>query len=193
MSTESILRIEVYLKDRLLKEFALSEGSALIGRDPDADVFLDNVGVSRRHARIERTGEGFFVEDLESANGTFLNEKPVTREPLKHRDVVRVGKFSLYVSYGADRRSREPSDAQGAPARAFQGTTVLKYEEIAKIMTSAKAAEHPSRAAVTVAAPATQASPKRASRYGIRALILVAAAAFALGVSVGSALVLLLI
>ena len=66
--------------------FAIDRDRAVIGRNSDCDVPLDVAAVSRRHAAIVRERDDFFVEDLESRNGTFLNdERVVNRAPLRRR------------------------------------------------------------------------------------------------------------
>ena len=76
--------------------FLLDTDVTLAGRHPDADVFLDDVTVSRRHAEFRRTGSGFEVRDLDSLNGTYCDgvriEGPT---PLNDRTEVQVGKFKL--------------------------------------------------------------------------------------------------
>jgi sigma-B regulation protein RsbU (phosphoserine phosphatase) len=67
--------------------FTISNDRAVIGRSSDCDVPLDVAAVSRRHAAVLRERDRFFVEDLESRNGTFLNEqRVVTRTPLRDGD-----------------------------------------------------------------------------------------------------------
>jgi len=67
-----------------------------IGRAPDADLFLDDVTVSRRHAVIERDEDGLYIEDLESLNGTFVNRTRIgARQRLHDGDEVQIGKFKL--------------------------------------------------------------------------------------------------
>lgn len=75
--------------------FSLDEGSVQIGRTPSNDIALPDPNVSRVHARIEKRGDSYFVKDLESTNGTFLNEKRVTDAELAESDVVRVGTTRL--------------------------------------------------------------------------------------------------
>ena len=75
--------------------YLLDQDETLAGRHPEADVFLDDVTVSRRHAEFIRTGSLFSVRDLDSMNGTYLNGKPVTESLLADGDEVRVGKFRL--------------------------------------------------------------------------------------------------
>lgn len=75
--------------------FLLDQDETLAGRHPDADVFLDDVTVSRKHAEFVRTGTLFSVRDLGSMNGTYLNDQSISEAVLNDGDEVRVGKFRL--------------------------------------------------------------------------------------------------
>jgi len=78
----------------VLKEFSVGL-MVTIGRLPDNTVVIDNPAVSSHHASVFRAGDDYVVEDLESTNGTFVNETRVTRRTLQDRDVVLVGKHTL--------------------------------------------------------------------------------------------------
>ncbi len=90
------------------KEFFINENEALIGRwDADGGIFPDidldtddpDAKVSRRHARVVRRGEQYFIEDLGSTNGTFVNRGrrllPGDLQPLRDADEIIVGKTFL--------------------------------------------------------------------------------------------------
>jgi DNA-binding winged helix-turn-helix (wHTH) protein len=74
----------------------LEEGAHMLGRDPDAEIFLNSDGVSRRHARIEISADRATIEDLGSKNGTFVSDQRVegTRS-LSDGDIIRVGSVNL--------------------------------------------------------------------------------------------------
>jgi DNA-binding winged helix-turn-helix (wHTH) protein len=77
------------------RRMILHEGDNSIGRDPATDVWLDGPSVSRRHARIVIAEDGITIEDLDSKNGTTVNEGPVTRPmPLHDGDRVVFGSVS---------------------------------------------------------------------------------------------------
>ena len=65
------------------------------GRHPDSDIFLDDITVSRRHAEIRRTAEGYLVRDVGSLNGTYLNRERVEEGRLANGDEVQIGAFKL--------------------------------------------------------------------------------------------------
>ena len=56
--------------------------STILGRHPDCDIVLESGAVSRQHARIVNMDDNFYVEDLHSRNGTFLNGQPVVQRQL---------------------------------------------------------------------------------------------------------------
>jgi FHA domain/zinc-ribbon domain len=76
--------------------FLLDKDVTTAGRQPDSDIFLDDVTVSRRHAQFTRTDHGFVVADVGSLNGTYLNRQRIEQEtPVRNGDEVQVGKFRL--------------------------------------------------------------------------------------------------
>ncbi len=74
---------------------ALDADVLTIGRSPHSDLFLDDVTVSRHHARVLRDEGGFWVEDLNSLNGTYVNRKRIEQQRLFDGDELQIGKFKL--------------------------------------------------------------------------------------------------
>ena len=77
--------------------FALTADVTHLGRHPDSEIMLDDITVSRRHATIERTPEGYVVADAGSLNGTYVNQERIERTVLHHGDELQVGKFRLVL------------------------------------------------------------------------------------------------
>ena len=76
--------------------FPVTKDVMLLGRHPDCDIQLQSNMLSRKHARLLREGEAFFIEDLGSGNGTFLNGKRIeARMPINHNDRVKLGPLLL--------------------------------------------------------------------------------------------------
>jgi len=75
--------------------FLLDTEVTTVGRHPKADIFLDDVTVSRRHAEFVRTGKNFKVRDLASLNGTYYNGRRVDEVLLEDGSEIQVGKFKL--------------------------------------------------------------------------------------------------
>lgn len=75
--------------------FLLDQDSTVAGRHPDADIFLDDVTVSRRHAEFVRHSHSFEVRDLGSLNGTYFDGVLVDQALLHEGAEVQVGKFRM--------------------------------------------------------------------------------------------------
>lgn len=71
------------------------EDEMLFGRAQECDVILQDTWCSRRHAKIVRTEAGYEIEDLQSTNGTFVNEEKVERRALKTGDALRLGRTTF--------------------------------------------------------------------------------------------------
>src|SRR5947207_1020512 len=66
-----------------------------VGRKPDNDVVIDNPAVSSHHCKIVMSGDTFFVEDLNSTNGVFLNGKKIFQSAIQNNDVISIAKHAL--------------------------------------------------------------------------------------------------
>ncbi len=75
--------------------FPLEGEQMMIGRSPDAAVFLDDVTVSRNHALLVRRRDGLYVDDLGSLNGTYVNRRRIESHKLQNGDELQVGKYKL--------------------------------------------------------------------------------------------------
>lgn len=78
------------------QQFSLGVPVACIGRQPDVDIYLESLAVSRHHAEISQESGQYFIQDVGSSNGTFLNgEKVSTRCQLSERDHLQIGPYVL--------------------------------------------------------------------------------------------------
>lgn len=75
--------------------FLLDTDRTTAGRSPDADIFLDDVTVSRKHVEFVREADGFVVRDVGSLNGTYVNRDRIERAALRAGDEVQIGKFRM--------------------------------------------------------------------------------------------------
>jgi pSer/pThr/pTyr-binding forkhead associated (FHA) protein len=88
--------------------FLLDQDVTTVGRHPNADIFLDDVTVSRRHAEFHRNGSTFLVKDLASLNGTYYEGVRIDTAILEDGSEVQIGKFRLtYYSSKADSANLE--------------------------------------------------------------------------------------
>jgi pSer/pThr/pTyr-binding forkhead associated (FHA) protein len=77
------------------EQFAIDRDVMTIGRAPQSDVFLDDITVSREHARLERTPNGLVLTDQGSLNGTYVNRERIESARLADGDELQVGKYRL--------------------------------------------------------------------------------------------------
>jgi pSer/pThr/pTyr-binding forkhead associated (FHA) protein len=75
--------------------FPLADPLTRLGRHPDSEIMLDDITVSRRHADVERTADGYVARDAGSLNGTYVNQERIEEAPLRQGDELQVGKFRL--------------------------------------------------------------------------------------------------
>ncbi|MDQ3973184.1 MAG: zinc-ribbon and FHA domain-containing protein [Actinomycetota bacterium] len=75
--------------------YLLDRNVVTVGRHPESDIFLDDITVSRRHAEFRRDGERFWIHDVGSLNGTYVNGRRSEDQLLSTGDEVQIGKFKL--------------------------------------------------------------------------------------------------
>ena len=92
-----MFRIILKFNSTVLKELKIDQDEIIIGRDSGNDVQIDNVAVSREHARIIRGPNYYLIEDLNSTNGTFVNGKKINKKYLQEVDEISIGKHSLQI------------------------------------------------------------------------------------------------
>lgn len=91
-------KIIVSLKEKIVKEIPLKKDIITIGRNANNDVHIDNPAVSRFHAKIIVQGDQFYVEDLQSTNGTYVNGNKVSwKAGIKHKDRIGISKYTLIL------------------------------------------------------------------------------------------------
>jgi len=97
------MRLIVKKDGQTVNDFRFDRGPVYIGRHEHSQVFLPDRMVSRQHAAIFATQDGRWVlEDLDSANKTFLNDKAVHKAPIKNGDRIQVGDFEIEVTLDTD-------------------------------------------------------------------------------------------
>ena len=128
----------------VLQKVPTNGGSITIGRGPDNSIAIDNLAVSSHHAEIRSEQGHLVVEDLDSLNGTFVNNQRVKRSALKVGDVVLIGKHSIYVDESGRGGSpvgdvKRPSGS-GKEASSVEETFILDTHKRRKLMQEMAAA-----------------------------------------------------
>src|SRR5918993_3244536 len=110
--------------------FALNEETLVIGRETAANLCIADASVSRRHSKIEKKENGFVLTDLDSLNGTFVNDVPVKSRLLEHGDRVRIGDSQfLFLAHEGDVMSKS-SDVRLDEAQIVSGSTVqIRFDD----------------------------------------------------------------
>ena len=102
------MRLTVKRGDNLVNELRFSRGPIYIGRQIGSQIFLPDRAVSRQHTVLYTTTDGkWMVEDLDSANKTYLNNETVHKAEIKNGDILKIAEFSIEIHI-------EESDKQGA-------------------------------------------------------------------------------
>lgn len=106
--------------------YELTNGHHVIGRGRSCDLIIRDPTLSRRHARISVSNHrNFLLEDLESKNGTFVDDVKVLRQPLSHQSIIRLGDVRLFLSSSPGELSPESAvetrSRKGAPLKPISG------------------------------------------------------------------------
>jgi pSer/pThr/pTyr-binding forkhead associated (FHA) protein len=98
-----------------INSYELTKPATVVGRDPGVDIVIDNLGVSRSHCQLIQRGAGYVVQDMNSANGTYVNGTRVGEQGLSSDDQIVVGKYVLTFKAGAEQAAAEALAAPAAP------------------------------------------------------------------------------
>ncbi|MBW1887193.1 MAG: FHA domain-containing protein, partial [Deltaproteobacteria bacterium] len=133
-------RLILMFNKQVIKEYPLLKESVTIGRDEDNTITIDNLAVSGYHARIDIAGPDFIVTDLQSTNGTFVNDKKVVSHKLSHGDNVMVGKHVI-LFVGIEKGKAEEEDQKMDMDKTMMLDTAKQKELLAKQQAAPQAAK----------------------------------------------------
>lgn len=135
-------------EDRVLREVPVGAGGVTIGRLPSNGVVVENPAVSGQHARVVVEGGQFMVQDLNSRNGTFVNNQPVSKHTLREGDVITIGKHALVFHSISVGEAVEPAPAAASSGPAVQefGGTVMLDTKAQKDLMAKHAAQQQAKA-----------------------------------------------
>lgn len=105
-----MLTISLKFKNSEIKTVETDKAEITIGRNPGNDIHIDNLGVSKQHAKIIKQDGAYVIEDLNSTNGTFINEKRVARAVLNDNDEIHIGKHSLKIRCKGQKKETADQD-----------------------------------------------------------------------------------
>lgn len=124
-----MLRILLKFNGAVLREIESSKEQITIGRNAENDIQIDNVAVSGEHARIIKGPDHYFIEDLNSLNGTFVNQEKITKRVLEENDAITIGKHTLVVAF-----KKHGDKIQGRKMSEIERTWKLETERHKKML-----------------------------------------------------------
>jgi pSer/pThr/pTyr-binding forkhead associated (FHA) protein len=134
-----MVKLQLQFQGAVIKEYTVTKNEMTVGRLPDNDIVIDYPAVSGHHCKITLAGDTYYVEDLNSTNGVFVNAAKTLKSGLKNNDVIGIVKHALKF---VDDRPKEASTAPTpAPAKFAAEATMMisptKQQELAAASTTA--------------------------------------------------------
>jgi pSer/pThr/pTyr-binding forkhead associated (FHA) protein len=134
-------------EDGVPQEFPLTEQTTSIGREEHNTICLSDKSVSRYHATMQRLFRGFIIQDEGSTNGTRVNGRPITKQFLKHNDVIEIGKYHLRFLGESGEQQLEDADKTVVIRRPTpQPEQAPPSQKPGPVQAPASAASHPAAA-----------------------------------------------
>jgi len=107
---------------------ALRDGPLSLGRDTANQIMIGDYAVSRKHCTIVQTSADVYeISDLESHNGTFVNEVRITRTPIRHGDRIRVGTCEFVFLTGEDKDTDGDAQSSGVDTQTTSGALTALF------------------------------------------------------------------
>ena len=175
-------KLSLKFYDTLVREVALSGGVVTIGRQPDNLLRIDNPIVSGHHARIFWENNHYVLEDHESFNGTYLNDRNVSKAVLSDGDVIVIGKHRIEFHDAAEKRDASFSSVadrtsgwqahveKGAPPQ-LDATMVLDTAKLKEMMAKMSAGAAPVRSSAIALVPTCVTRVVRTRQIGMVTII----------------------
>jgi len=135
-------RLVLMFNKQVVKEYPLMKESVTVGRNEENTIQINNLAVSGYHARIDAAGNDYILTDLQSTNGTFINDKRVVSQKLSHGDNIIVGKHViLFVGAGAEAADAKSSAQKSDLDKTMMLDTAKQKELLSKQKDSGQASE----------------------------------------------------
>jgi predicted component of type VI protein secretion system len=105
--------VTVTFGGEVVGEFPVEKNVCVVGREATCEIHIDNLGVSRTHCQFIKRGQAYVLQDMNSANGTYVNGKRVGEHYLNDGDEILIGKHTM--KYKAQGVAQPPASATAAP------------------------------------------------------------------------------
>jgi hypothetical protein len=127
-----MIRVTLSLGGTVVRKYPFEKDRVVIGRDPECDISIDNVAVSRNHASIGQNGGSWTLEDLQSGNGTWVDGQRVTTRELRSGETFVIGKYALLFETVSDVEAAVQNAARKAGGE--DATFRLDRREVEKLI-----------------------------------------------------------
>ncbi len=141
-------RLILTFNKQVIKEYPFLKDSITIGRNDDNGIIIDNLAVSSYHAKIDKVGSDYIVTDLQSTNGTFVNDQKVVSHKLSHGDNIIVGKHVILFVAAEKGNEAEPTDQKEKLDKTMMLDTAKQKELLAKQQVTPKVPKPPEKIGV---------------------------------------------
>ena len=144
--------VTVVFGGREEQKYLLDKPVLTVGREPTCEIAIDNLGISRQHCKLVNRGDAFVVQDLGSANGTFVNGKKIVEHYLNDGDEIFIGKYILRFTNDAQTQAAAAKDSSGVPdtLNTFVMDGAKIQEQLAKMRAQAGGGGAPAASAAPV-------------------------------------------
>jgi pSer/pThr/pTyr-binding forkhead associated (FHA) protein len=141
-------RLILTFNKQVIKEYPFLKDSVTIGRNEDNGIIIDNLAVSSYHAKIDKVGPDYIVTDLQSTNGTFVNDEKVVSQKLSHGDNIIIGKHVILFVAAEKGTEAEAAGKKGKLDRTMMLDTAKQKELLAKQQVVPKTPKPPAKIGV---------------------------------------------
>jgi predicted component of type VI protein secretion system len=134
-----MVKLQLQFQGAVIKEYTFTKSEMTVGRLADNDIVIDYPAVSGHHCKLSLIGDGYFVEDLGSTNGVFVNANKTLKSGLKNNDVIGIVKHAIKF---IDERVKPATVPVVPPAAKFSAEATMmisaaKQQELAAASTTA--------------------------------------------------------
>jgi len=134
---------------QVIKEYPFAKDSITMGRQEDNTIVIDNLAVSGYHAKIDKLGGEYILTDMQSTNGTFVNDQKVVSHKLSHGDNIVIGKHViLFVATEKEKMEGEGKDKKLPLDKTMLLDTAKQRELLAKQKVAPSTVRIPEKAGV---------------------------------------------
>jgi len=125
------MRVQVKKGRNIVAETRIENGEIIIGRTGDSNLVLEDHKVSRKHARIFKEGDSYYIEDLKSSNGTYYYGKKITKRRILEDDVFVIGPFEIsFINEGADAKKQEEKSGEAVqPETSYEIDEIVEFKK----------------------------------------------------------------